>query len=61
MGNELLTTTENDSLSMRCLHLRGEVYSAITARSFGGLIERSLVCVGGLPLTISPPRIHYLH
>jgi hypothetical protein len=46
MGNEILTITENDSLSMRCLHLRGEVDSAVAACSFRGLIERSLERVG---------------
>src|SRR5262245_27729570 len=53
MGNEILTITENDSLSMRCLHLRREVYGAVAARSFRGMIERSLRCVGLIHAVVS--------
>jgi hypothetical protein len=53
MGNEILTITENDSLSMRCLHLSGEVDSAVAPCSFRGLIERSLERVGLIHAVVS--------
>jgi hypothetical protein len=46
MGNEILAVSENDSLRMRRLHLRGEVYGAVTAGRVGDVIESRLERVG---------------